>query len=423
MTRTLPRPSPLAVHWALDPEVVYLNHGSFGGTPRAVLDAQHALAQRLEREPIRFFLEDLRPLLDDARAHLARFVGCAWDDLAPVPNATTGVATVFHNLADAGILKPGDEILTTTHEYLACQNNLRRCARRTGAEVVVADIPFPLASPAQVLDAVLSRVTPRTRIALLSHVTSSTGLVFPVQDLVPALHARNVETLIDAAHAPGMLPVDLAALRPTYYTANAHKWICSPKGSAFLYVDPNRRARSPFRPIILSNNAEKPIPGREQFLTEFDFVGTGDPTAFLSIPSAIRTIGSLLPGGWDAVRQHNHDLVSRGRDLLCRSLGVDPPAPDSMIGSIATVVLPPAPAPRPAPATPPQGRAAYYEPLQASLIERHSIQVPVWTLSPPIVPSPTRVLRISAQLHNSMEQYEYLADALKVELTRESAEN
>ncbi len=410
----LPTPSEFARHWDLDPGVVFLNHGSFGAAPREVKLAQQRLRDRMESEPVRFFVEAHRGLLDAARDALAHFIHCDPGDIAPVTNATVGVATVLQNLVDSGSLKPGDELLTNTHEYPACQNNLRRAAARTGAKVVSVDLPFPCSGPRAVVDAILAGVTPRTRLALISHVTSPTGLVLPVEDLVPALAKLGVETLVDGAHAPGMIEsLDLSGLRPTYYTGNLHKWACAPKGSAFLYVSKERRARAPFRPVVLSNNAENAIAGRDQFLTEFDFVGTADYTPFHVLPETLGFMGGLLPGGWTELMRRNRALAIAGREVLCRTLGVEPPAPAEMLGSLATICLP---------ALPPEASARlgarstrYGNPLQDALLERWKIQVPVWGLAG----KPYRTLRIAAQMYNTIQQYEYLAQALKAELAAE----
>ena len=195
--------------WALDPQVVYLNHGAFGACPRAVLEYQRTIRDRLERQPIQFFVRDLERLLDDARAELAAFLGADSEGLVFVPNATAGVNTVLRSLK----FKHGDELLVTDHEYNACRNALDFVAERSGARVVVANIPFPLRSEEEVVDAVLGRVTARTRLALLDHVTSQTGLVLPIQTLVRKLAQRGVETLVDGSHAPGMVPFNLQRLK------------------------------------------------------------------------------------------------------------------------------------------------------------------------------------------------------------------
>ncbi len=394
----LPAPSPFARHWDLDPEVVFLNHGSFGACPRDVLALQHELRARLEREPVLFLHRELERRLDAARAELARFVGCDADDLAFVANATTGVNTVLRSLA----WQPGDELLVTDHEYAACRNALDFVAARHGARVVVAPIPFPIGSAQHAVDAVLAHATARTKLLLIDHVTSPTGLVLPVEPIVAALRARGVDTLVDGAHAPGMLPLALDRLGAAYYTGNCHKWLCTPKGSALLYVRRDRQAA--IRPLTISHGASSPRVDRSRFRLEFDFTGTDDPTPFLCVPAALQFLDGVLPGGIADVQRHNRELALRARERLCRALGVEPPAPAAMLGSLASVPLPATDAPGVAPLG--------LDPLQLALFERHRIEVPVvrW-------PQPTlRLLRVSPQLYNSDAQHEYLAAAVAAEL-------
>ncbi len=406
----LPAPSDLAAHWAHDPSIVFLNHGSFGGTPRVMQEAQTRWREQLEREPVDFFVNQHWGVMDAARAALSPVVHAPEESLALVPNATIGVATVLANLR----LAPGDEVLTNNHEYPACQNNLRRAAARQGAAVVVAEVPFPCTGPRAVIDALLAKVTPRTRAALISHVTSPSGLIFPVEELAAEFRRRGIVTIIDGAHAPGMVALDIGKINPDFYTANCHKWLCSPKGSAFLYVSAEQRAvPGGFRPVILSNNAENGRAGRSQFHTDFDYIGTNDCTSLYTIPDAIDFIASIIPGGLAEVMRRNHDLVIRGRDILCEALGITPPAPDCMIGSICTLILPPHEAAHAERLK--QRPTRYHDALQDALIDRHRIQVPVWGLPD----KPARFIRISAQLYNSVEQYACLAGALKEELERE----
>ncbi len=417
--RTLPRGSDLAPRWALDPAVVYLNHGSFGACPRSVLEAQRAYRDRMEAEAVRFFVRDAEGLLDESRAALAPLVGCAAPDLVFVPNATTGVATVLANLEEQGVLGPGDEILITAHEYPACRNGVRRTARRTGATIVEAPIPFPISGPEAAIDAVLSRATARTRLALLSHVTSPSGLVLPVERLVPALEARGIRCIVDGAHGVGFHALALDRLGASYYTSNCHKWLCAPKGSAFLHIRPDRQKEGDgFRPLVLSNRAETPGDetrgGRKHLLTEFDYLGTDDLTAYMAIKDAIRDVASMVPGGWPEVHRRNRDLLLRARTVLLRALGTEAPAPESMLGCLATLLLPDADPERRARLAARPTR--YHDALWDALVERHGIQVPIWS-----VPGcPRRTLRLSAQLYNSIEQYEYLAAALRDELAREA---
>lgn len=397
-----PSPSPLAAHWAHDPGVCYLNHGSFGSCPRAVLEAQSRWRDAMEAEGVRFFVEQLRPRMDEARKRLADFVRCDWEGIAFLHNETTVVATVLDNIR----FRPGDEILVTSQEYPACRNAVDRAAARTGARVAVAPIPWPVTSEDDVVTPILHAANQRTRLALISHVTSPTGLVLPIKRIVREMKARGVETLVDAAHGVGFMPIDLDDIGAAYYSSNLHKWLCTPKGAAFLHV--RRDLRDGFRPLVLSNNATIPIQGRSQFLTEFDFIGTDDYTAFLVIPEAIEFMDRLLPGGWPEVMLRNRDLSFAARDLLCQSLGTPPPAPDSMVGPLASVLLPP---------LDPESRARldrtptrFSDPLQDRLVDKWRIQVPV------IRVGQHRHVRVSAQLYNSIDQYRYLAHALSVEL-------
>ena len=386
-----PTPSPFAAHWDLDPEVTFLNHGSFGACPRVVMQLQQELRQRMEREPVLFVHREMEALLDQARGELAQFVGCDAADLAFVPNATTGVNTVLRSLRFA----PGDELLTTDHEYNACRNVLDHVAAQWGARVVTAAVPFPLRDPQQVSDAVLAAVTPRTKLLLIDHITSPTGLVQPIGPIVHALAARGIDTLVDGAHGPGMVPLALQALGVAYYTGNCHKWLCTPKGSALLYV---RRDRQPgIRPLAISHGANSARTDRSRFRLEFDFTGTDDFTPFLCIPAALRFLGSLLPGGIPALMAHNRQLALAGRERLCGALDSPVAAPESMIGSLASVVLRHSTA---AP-VPPHG----LDPLQVHLWERHHIEVPVMRWPSP----PLRLLRISPQIYNSLAQYDHLA--------------
>lgn len=389
--------------WPLDPELRFLNHGSFGSCPKAVLRFQRGLQDRLERQPITFFVRDLEGMLDAARAELAGFVGADPEDLVFVANATTGVNTVLRSLGWVA----GDELLLTNHEYNACRNAAEFATRQSGAKVVVAEIPFPVKSVDQVVAGVLDRVTPRTRLALLDHVTSPTGMVLPIERLVRELAARGVETLVDGAHGPGMVPLDLNALGAAYYTGNCHKWLCAPKGAAFLHV---RRDRQPgIRPLAISHGANSPRTDRSRFLIEFGWVGTVDVTAALSVPEAIRVVGGLVPGGWPEVMRRNRALALEARDLIGRALRQPSSCPRALIGALAAFPLPDAPADQPPPTSP-----LYLDPLQDRLLADHGIEVPVI----PWPAAPKRLLRISAQLYNSIEDYRQLAGALREVLTR-----
>jgi isopenicillin-N epimerase len=390
----------LKKHWPLDPKVVFLNHGSFGSCPLAVLEFQQALRDRLERQPVQFLVRDLEPMLDQARAALARFVGARTEDLVFVPNATSGVNTVLRSLPPA----PGDEWLVTDQEYNACRNALEFTAARAGAKVVVARVPFPFQSAGQIVDSIMERVSPRTRLALIDHVTSQTGVVLPIERLVKELAARGVDTLVDGAHGPGMLPLLLDQLGAAYYTGNCHKWLCAPKTAGLLHVRADRQHL--IHPLSISHGLTSPRTDRSRFLIEFAWPGTLDPTACLSVPESLRFMERLAPGGWPEIMARNHALALEGRDILCQALEIAAPCPDECVGSMAAVPLPDARE---------DERAApplYIDPLQDWLLARHGIEVPVM----PWPGFPKRLLRISAQLYNSREQWQLLAGALRENL-------
>jgi len=391
--------SPLSSHWLLDSEVVYLNHGSFGACPKAVLAHQEMLRFRMEREPIRFLFRDIEPLLDAARGGLSGFLGCAPDDLALITNATMGMNSVLRSLR----FEPGDELLVTDHEYNASRNILEFMASRDQARVVVASVPFPPPSPEAVVDAILDRVTDRTRIALVDHVTSQTGLVLPIAEIVAYLAGRGVDTLVDGAHAPGMLPLELDTIGAAYYTGNCHKWMCAPKGSAFLHVRSDKQEQ--IRPTSISHGANSTRRDRSRFLIEFDWPGTFDPTGVLSIPAALEFIGSLSERGWPGVREHNHRLALEGAKAVAERAGLSFTTPEEMIGSLVSFKLPPARRP-----SAPGSSVAVLpiDPLQDAFMERARIEVPIlyWP------DASQRMLRFSAALYNDISEYELLGDTL-----------
>ncbi|MFZ4574360.1 MAG: aminotransferase class V-fold PLP-dependent enzyme [Phycisphaerales bacterium] len=392
-----------AAGWTLDPCLDFLNHGSYGATPRCVQDVQDELRARAERDPVRYLKVDLEALLDDARAALGRFVNCRGADLAPTPNATYALATVLNCTP----LRPGDEILLTDHEYQSLHNELERVCARTGARAVRAAVPFPIRSEDQVVEAVVGAMTDRTRLVFISHVTSATALVFPVDRVVRECHRRGIDVVVDGAHAPGQVPVDVGALRPTYWVCSGHKWLCGPRGSGFMYVRPDKQHL--IRPLSLNSRVHKARPDRGLFLRDFDYLGTDDRTAELAVPAAIEMMGRLFAGGWPALMRRNHEVAMAGRGLVCRALEVEAPSPESMVGCMATVPLPDPPAHLM------NRRTSYDDALQDALVERHGIVAPVWRWGP----ANQRVIRISAQVYNTVEQYAKLADALREELRLE----
>lgn len=377
--------------WMLDPEVTYLNHGSYGATPAPVVAEQDRWRSRLEANPMRFFDEEYHPALAAARDALCRFVGSDPEHTGFVANATTGVNAVLLSLR----LRPGDQIVVTDHGYNACSNAAVVAAGRAGAEVVTVPVPFRTEFSTDVVDRIVDAVGPRTRLVLVDHVTSPTALVVPVEDVVAALEP-DVPVLVDGAHAPGMVALDLSELDASYYVGNLHKWVCAPKGAGFISV--SRRHADEVEPTVVSHGLNRPRPGQTRLQALFDWTGTGDPSARLTLPVALEVMASMHPDGWPGIRAANHDLVVGGRHTVVEERGLDPVVADDRLGSMAPMLLPGA-----------AGEGSV-DPLTGSLRHRHGIEVPVvrW--------QGRRILRISAQRYNRPDDYARLADALATEL-------
>ena len=331
--------------------------------------------------------------LEPSRRELAKFVGARPRDLVFITNSTTGINAVVRSLK----LKRGDELLTTNCDYNACHNVLVEAAHRAGARVVTARVPFPLRGEGDVMDAVLAAVTPRTRLAMIDYVTSDTALIFPIAPLVRELEARGVDTLVDGAHAPGMVEMNLRTLRPAYCTGNLHKWVCAPKGAAFLWAREDKQAA--LQPPVISHGNNRTRPGYSEFQDRFDWAGTFDPTAWFCVGDAIRWMGKLLPGGWSELRARNHALVVSARRVLCERLGAEAPCPESMLGAMATIPLPKY-------FQSVRRRADKIDAEQLCLYDRFSIEVPFNRVGS------TRYFRISAQVYNAFSDYERLANAI-----------
>jgi isopenicillin-N epimerase len=386
--------------WALDPSLDFLNHGSFGSCPPQVFQVQNRWRERFEHEPVTFVLDELEPALDEARRTVAAFVGADPLDLAFVTNPTTGVGAVLASMP----LGSGDEVLVTDHGYNACKNAALFWTSRAGAKVVITRVPFPVRDDGEIVEAILAGVTAKTRLAIVDHVTSPTALVFPVAELVRELRARGVAVLLDGAHAPGMLQLDIASLGAEYYVGTLHKWGCAPKGVSILHVRSDLRER--VHPLVISHGYTSPRTDRSRFLLEFDWVGTYDPSGILAAPASLRYLENLLPGGFPALLERNRALARVARALLAERLGLELPCPESMLGSMAAMFLPDDPTAAGKPGTP------FSEPLTSNLRERHRIEVPVM-----MWPAPgRRLLRISAAPYNHLAQYERLANALRMEL-------
>jgi isopenicillin-N epimerase len=378
-------------HWKHDREITFLNHGSFGSTPTEILNLQNEYRTKLEAEPIRFMVREFEGLWDDARSKTATFLGTAASNLVFVKNTTMGVNTIFHSLE----FNEGDEVLVHSHVYGACLNTINYYAKKKKFTVKIAHVPFPIQDENEVTEALVQAISPKTKLLFVDHITSATGIIFPVKEIVKQFHQRGIEVFIDGAHAPGMVDLQLDELGADYYTGNAHKWICSPKGSAILYVLPEKQKN--IIPLQISHNYDKSNEWAKQFL----WPGTDDYTAYLCVPAAIEFMSKIFPGGWKELRERNRNLSLTGRKLLSEKLGTSLPAPDNMIGHLANVYL--------GKAEVPTYGFNYIHPVQDELFNKYKIEVPVFVYNRN---EPRIWVRIATQCYNDISQIEYLGDAL-----------
>lgn len=374
---------PASNAWKLEPGVTYLNHGSFGPPPEGVRQARATWQERLDRQPMDFFVRQLEPALLAARDKLAAFVGCAASDLIFVENATVGMNVV----ADSFALRSGDQVLLNDHEYGAVQRIWKRACDAAGAELVVATLPLPVTSADQVVDALLARATDRTRLLVVSHITSPTAITLPVAEICQAARGRGIAICIDGPHAVAQVPLVIEDLGCDFYTASCHKWLSAPFGSGFLYVAPRWQAR--IRPPVLSWGRllpNRPATWSEEFL----WSGTRDPSAELAIPAAIDFLNSF---GLERFRTETHALAQYARQRLVDQFQRPPILPDDArwYASMAHVPLPP-------------GEAVG---LQRALWDRFQIEVPIVDFGG------HRYVRVSCHLYNTRAQIDLLCRALK----------
>ena len=386
---------PLAKHWSLDRQRTFLNHGSFGACPVEILKKQQDFRTQLEREPVEFLAFEAEEYLYESLRQLADFVQAPEAHLAFVPNATHGVNAVLKSLRFA----PGDELLVTNHEYNACRQTLDHVAEIWGATVVVAEVPFPLSDSKEAIWAMMEKVSKKTKFCLVDHVTSATALVLPVEQIVPALQSQGIEVMVDGAHAPGMLDLNLQKLGADYYTGNCHKWICSPKGAGFLFVSPKHQEK--VHPAVTSHGRNSARKDRSRFHQEFHWTGTFDPTAWLCVGATIDWMANLLPGGWSQIRRQNHEMAREARKMLCARWETPPLCPENMLGSLASVQLPEIQVEGVPLASGPEFHSSFTHALRAEGI------------TVPFIPWPSPVgdtVRVSAQVYNDPSDYEHLAD-------------
>lgn len=388
-------------YWSLANDLTFLNHGSYGACPDPVMMHQSGLRAALESDPVRFYERWYPKLHRQAREALGKFVDADAHDLALVSSATVAVNTILR----AHRFAAGDEIVTTNHIYGACRNALDALVKERGVTLNVVTLPFPVANSDVLVKAIEKALTPKTRMLFVDHVTSPTAMVMPVASLVALCKPRNIDVLIDGAHAPGMLDISIRDIGATYYVGNCHKWMCAPKGTGFFYVQRDRQEG--FRPLVISHGTTAVLQGESRFEAEFAWYGTDDCTPVLSITKAIELVANLYDGGWPSIRTHNRKLVLAARAYLLEALELGPaPVASDLIGSMAVIPLD---------ALVAKGLDA--DKLHDRLLDEYRIQVPVTKLPD----SNQRFLRISAQLYNSLEDYEKLKDAIEAIMKKQAA--
>lgn len=378
MSITAARINDPRAHWDLDHSRLIVNHGSYGATPREVMAEQTRWRDRMEAGPTYFMADEIAGAIRAAATDLATFVGATGNDLVFVDNATAGTNAVLRSLD----LNEGDEIVAHSHIYGALLKTARYVASRTGAKVVTAKLPFPNPTDDAIVDAFRTALTPRTRVVLLDHITSPSALILPVERLVALCREAGVLSIVDGAHAPGNVPLGLNALDADIYTGNCHKWVMSPKGAGFLWAKPEHQPW--LRPTIISHGYE------QGFAAEFDWTGTRDWTAALSVPAAIAFHTRM---GGTALMAANKALAWEAAELLAARWGTTIPAAPEFFSAMTLIGAP----------------------FTCPVTEEHVIQLrerlrALGADAPVMEVDGSLFVRISAQAYNRIEDYEQLAD-------------
>lgn len=375
----------------LDPTIVFLNHGSFGAVPRGVFAAYQELQMQMERNPVEWLGRRADSLLADARLRLASFVGASADDVVFFPNPTTAINMVVNSLE----LHRGDQVVTTDHEYGAMDRTWRKRCATAAAEYVRVPIPLPVTSAADFIERVWDSVTPRTKVLFLSHITSATALIFPVQELCRRARAAGILAVVDGAHVPGHIALDVEELGCDIYTGALHKWVCAPKGSSFLWA--RREVQSMLQPLVVSWGWESDHPSGSKFVDHHEWQGTRDLSAFLATSAALDFVASHE---WSAVQADGHRRTMATRLAVNELTGLESISPDEpidheWIGQLASIRLP---------------HAVDVVALQQRLFNEYRVEVPVhrWGNQP--------LLRVSFTAHNTDADGEALVAALRAVL-------
>lgn len=372
----------------IDPEVTFLNHGSFGACPRPVFEDYQKWQYELERQPLEFLGRRSVDLLAEARTALASFLNIEPDEVVYFPNPTTAINMVARNLN----LQPGDEIIATNHEYGAMDRTWNFICEKTGAQYIQQPIDLPVTDHQAFADTFLDGLTSNTRVIFISHITSPTALIFPVKEICDKARQLGIMSIVDGAHAVGHLDLDLSEIDADIYTGACHKWLCAPKGASFLYAD--QRIQSILEPLVVSWGYQSEKPGPSQFIDYHEWQGTRDLAAFLSVPTAIKY---QQENNWPEIQKHCHNLAKQGREIINSITGLEPisPASTTWFNQMASVRMP---------------DDLDHEALQAHLYDQYRIEIPV------ISWQNENFLRISVQAYNQVADIDKLVEAISESL-------
>ncbi len=384
-------PTTLRPLFQLDPEITFLNHGSFGSCPVPVFEDYQNWQRKVERRPIQFMDRTVYEQLETSRLRLGQYLNCHKDDLVYMPNPTHAVANIIHNLN----LAPGDEVLTTNLEYGACDRAWIYDAEQRGYAYVKSEITFPIEDKDSFCRQFWSKVSSRTKFVFISHITSGSGLILPIPEIMAEAKKRGIGTIIDGAHAPAHIALDIAGLNPDYYTGACHKWLCAPKGSSFLYVKKERQTG--MQPLVISwgwgeeydeFKSTTKLESPSRFVNIFQWQGTRDMSAFLSVPAAIEFQEKY---NWDEIRERSRDLVRHTRDRINDLTGLAPICPDDWLGQMATILFP----------------MKDPKAFKQTLYEKYKIEIPV------ITERGVTAIRVSFNGYNSENDVDHLLSTLK----------
>ena len=376
--------SGLKTLFMLDPSITYLNHGSYGACPKPIFNDLIKWQKQLENEPVRHLAYDIYPLLEQSRKSLSKYIGCDKDDIIFTPNPSTALNTVIKSLD----LNKGDEILTTNHEYGALDKTWSFICKKTGAKYIKQKINLPLISNENFINQFVSGITDKTKIIFLSHITSSTALIFPAEEICKIAKKKNIMCIIDGAHVPGHMKLDISTIDPDVYVGACHKWMCSPKGVSFLYV--KKSLQNMIDPLVVSWGYEAEEPGHSQFLDYHQWQGTRDMSAYLTIP---KTIEFLNKNKWNEVGSECREINLWARKEINQLLSQKSLCSEKFLGQMSSIYL------------------NFKNPIQTQInfYIKYNIQIPF------IMWNNTSLIRISIQAYNEKEDVYKLLDAIKKE--------